>query len=112
MVNDLLKSTGLVTTTGDLARWGAHLLNPGSDADIVQKMSTSGKLTDGKSTDNGLGLALATHKGHKEIGHSGAEGGFKAHMSVFPDDDLVVVLANAADIYSRPVARQIADFHL
>ncbi|MXV16637.1 serine hydrolase domain-containing protein [Hufsiella ginkgonis] len=113
VVNDLVGSTGIITNVSDLGRWALHLLKPGADADIVRKMSTPGKLNDGRLTEYGLGLAIANYKGHKEIGHSGAEGGFKAHMSVFPDDDLVViVLANASDIYSRPVARQIADIYL
>jgi CubicO group peptidase (beta-lactamase class C family) len=114
VVNDLLGSTGIITDVHDLGLWAAHLLKPtGGDAAIVRKMSLPGKLNDGRSTEYGLGLAIAHHKGHREIGHSGSEGGFKAHMSIFPEDDLVVlVLANSADIYSRPVARQIADIYL
>jgi len=113
VVNDLVGSTGIVTTVGNLGRWALHLLKPGADAGVVEKMSTPGKLNNGSLTENGLGLMIANHKGHRDIGHSGAEGGFKAHMSIFPEDDLVViVLANASDIYSRPVARQIADIYL
>lgn len=113
VVNDLLGSTGIITNLGDMGRWVSHLLKPGENADIVEKMSTPGKLKDGRLIECGLGLAIANHKGHQEIGHSGAEGGFKAHISVFPNDDLaVMVLANASDIYSRPVARQIADLYL
>lgn len=114
VINNLVGSMGIITNVGDLSLWALHLLKPtGADADIVRKMSTPGKLNDGRLTEYGLGLTIADHKGHKEIGHSGAAGGFKVHMGIFPDDDLaVIVLANASDIYSRPVAREIADIYL
>jgi len=114
VINDLVGSTGIITDVADLGQWGLYLLHPAAaDTAIIRQMRTPGKLHNGQLTEYGLGLALATYKGHREIGHSGSEGGFKAHLSIFPDDDLVViVLANSADIYSRPVARQIADNYL
>ncbi|RYG45072.1 MAG: class A beta-lactamase-related serine hydrolase [Chitinophagaceae bacterium] len=65
VVNDLIGSTGIITSVGDLGLWASHLLKPGADTDIVRKMSTAGKLNDGRLTDYGLGLAIANHKGHK-----------------------------------------------
>jgi CubicO group peptidase (beta-lactamase class C family) len=114
VINDLVGSMGIITNVGDLSLWALHLLKPtGADVDIIRKMGTPGKLNDGRLTEYGLGLTIAEHKGYKEIGHSGAAGGFKAHMGIFPEDDLaVIVLANASDIYSRPVAREIADIYL
>jgi CubicO group peptidase (beta-lactamase class C family) len=113
VVNDLVGSMGIITNVRDLSLWAMHLLNPtGEAADIVRKMSIPGKLNNGKQTEYGLGLTIADYKGHLEIGHSGAAGGFKAHLGVFPKDNLaVIVLSNASDIYSRPVARQIAEIY-
>ncbi|MBK1439420.1 beta-lactamase family protein [Parapedobacter sp. ISTM3] len=112
VLGSLVGGTGIISNARDMAIWANHLLHPKDDADIVAKMSTPGKLNDGTRTTFGPGLMVSDHKGHLEIGHSGATGGFKAHVGIFPDDDLaVIVLANTNDIYSRPVARQIAELY-
>lgn len=111
-LGDLYGGTGVISNARDMAIWARHLLHPKTNADIIKKMSTPGKLNDGTETTFGSGLMIADYKGHVELGHSGAVGGFKAHVGVFPDDDIAVVyLANNNDVNSRALARQIAELY-
>ncbi|WP_345212314.1 serine hydrolase domain-containing protein [Mucilaginibacter gynuensis] len=112
VLGDLYGGTGVISTARDMAIWAKHLLHPKTNADIIHKMASPGKLNDGTLTTFGSGLMIADHQGHLELGHSGAVAGFKAHVGIFPDDDIAVVyLANNNDVNSRPIARQIAELY-
>lgn len=91
--------SGLLSTVGDLAKWAdaladGRLLTP----TMIRQMETPGKLADGTPVSYGLGWIVSEYRGHRLIGHSGAEPGYSSSLFRFPDDHLtVILLSNAFD---------------
>ena len=65
-----------------------RLLRPAT----VREMETPGTLADGQRTTYGLGWVVGVWKGHRLIGHSGAEPGYSSTIYRLPDDKLTIVL--------------------
>jgi CubicO group peptidase (beta-lactamase class C family) len=90
----------MYTTIGDMARWMRHLgrLELGGYA-VRDLMTTPFTLTDGETTNYGLGLIIDTSRGLDRWQHGGGDMG---HMSVFhyyPDlDGGLLVFANHHDL--------------
>jgi CubicO group peptidase (beta-lactamase class C family) len=87
----------LSMTAADLARWDIarldrQVLTPKDWAE----QETPVRLTDGTSTDYGLGVFIAERDGRRVINHGGESVGFLSQNTVWPDDRAaVVVLTNA-----------------
>lgn len=107
-------ATSLFTTALDLVRWlrnFEHGLVGGQAA--ITEMQTPFTLADGHPTEYGLGLMLGSYRGLSEIGHSGADAGFRSWCGRFPQPGLgIVVLTNAAGFVPRDLAHQVADLLL
>jgi CubicO group peptidase (beta-lactamase class C family) len=94
----------LSMTAAELARWDIaridrQILPPRDWAE----QETPIRLTDGTSTDYGLGVHVAEREGRRVIDHGGESVGFLSQNTVWPDDRAaVVVLTNAgfADVQS------------
>lgn len=107
-------ATSLFTTVIDLAKW----LNNFDQAivaggEVLRQMETPFMLRSGHPTEYGLGLMLGEYHGQTEIGHSGADAGFRAWCGRFPKHGLgLVVLCNFACAIPRDLARQVAEIML
>ena len=111
---DVVGSTNLLSTEGDLLRWAANLDDPRvGDAAIVRAMSTKGVLTNGDSTDYGLGLSIVTDRGARAIEHEGSDPGFRSYLGRYVDHRLaVVVLCNSRSLNTVALGHQIAAVYL
>jgi len=114
---DLVGSTGLFTTTEDLARWDQNFYDRRiGRKSALEEMLTPGKMNNGEpirfghDLSYGLGLVIGRYRGLKIITHSGADRGYRAEFLQFPEQRLtVIVLGNldSLDPYFR--AREVAD---
>lgn len=101
---------GLLTTVGDLLIWNENFVTPKiGDAAFLNEQQKVGIFNDGKPGTYALGLVVSTYRGQKEVGHSGATAGYRAHLLRYPDQGVsVAVLCNAtsgqATVYARAVA--------
>lgn len=88
---------GVCSTTHDLLTWSRALQSGRAvSAASYRAMATEARLPNGgPETYYGYGLTLTTLAGHRAVWHDGGEPGFRARVTTFPDDSLVViVLAN------------------
>jgi CubicO group peptidase (beta-lactamase class C family) len=109
-VFDTYGATSLFSTTGDLLTWMAHLDQPRfGTPNLWQAAQTSGVLNDGTAINYGYGLALATWRGVRAIGHGGADAGYRAYVERYPEQGVAVaVLCNRANVAPADLARGVA----
>ena len=105
----------LAMSASDLAKWDiARMDRTVLTPDDWKTQETPVLLTNGKSTNYGLGVFSGTAKGRKYIEHTGEAVGFLSENVVFPDDKAaVVVLVNSdfSDAFTS-IAGQITDLIL
>ena len=107
---DVVGSTNLLTTTGDLLRWADHLARPtAGDSAIVWQMLTPAALTGGEITAYGLGLALVRDRGFHVAEHEGRDPGFRAYLGWYREPDVAVaLLCNAAALDPVGLGHRVA----
>jgi len=113
-VFDTYGATSLFTTAEDLLKWEQNFAEPrvGSAA-LLARMQEEGTLNDGSHTGYGLGLAVGKHRGLTEIGHGGADAGYRADVERYPEQKLAVAaLCNASNSNPGSLTRQVADLYL
>ncbi len=101
---------GLLTTVGDLLTWNREL-ERGSLAGSrwVELMHTKQTLTTGTEIDYASGLLVGTHRGQREVQHSGSTGGYRTWLARYPDRNLsIAVLCNVATGNPVGLGRQVA----
>jgi CubicO group peptidase (beta-lactamase class C family) len=105
---------GLLTTVGDLLRWNENFASPRiGDAAFITQQQTSGRFSDGRAHDYAMGLYVRTHRGVREVSHSGSTAGYRAFLARYPDQRLsVAVLCNAGSANPTQYARTIAEAYL
>jgi CubicO group peptidase (beta-lactamase class C family) len=105
---------GLLTTVGDLLWWNENFEHPKvGDAAFVRRQQEPGTFNDGRAGSYALGLVVAQYKGVREVGHSGATAGYRAHLSRYPDQHVsVAVLCNAASANAPQFAHAVSDLYL
>jgi CubicO group peptidase (beta-lactamase class C family) len=113
-IENAIGNGGLLTTVGDLLKWNANFVRPGiADASFFEEMQEPGLFDNGRSHSYGLGLAISSYKGAREIGHDGATGGYTAHLLRLPDQQLsVAVLCNVSTAVAPRYAHEVADLFL
>ncbi len=107
-------ATSLFTTVEDMANWMRNYSEKrvGNDR-VISRMFKSGTLNNGKITGYARGLGVGQYKGLIQIGHGGADAGFRTVMQYFPKEKFgVVVLSNLAQFSPGQLAAQIADIYL
>jgi CubicO group peptidase (beta-lactamase class C family) len=97
----------LSMSAADLAKWNIARLDrallPKDDWEAQEK---PGALTDGRTTNYGLGVFAGTQGGRRYVEHSGESVGFLSENIVFPDDRVAItVLTNS---WSAPAMNTIA----
>lgn len=91
-------------TASDLARWDIALMHDTLLSRASRKaLSTENVLSGGAGTDYGLGLFVRmTPEGRLRWDHAGAMAGFRSQNTIFPNDDIaIVVLANGGGAVSK-----------
>jgi len=106
---------GYLSSTEDLSRLGDALLQVGylSRASL-DALFTSQHLSDGSSTEVGIGWRIGRDaKGRRIYHHGGTSNGGTAFLLVYPDEGLVVAMAaNAFARWSTPEAQRVAELFL
>ncbi len=111
---DVYGNGGLLTTVGDLLKWNEHYDSPlAADAARLSEQQQAGHFNDGRAHGYALGLFVGTHKGLREVFHSGSTAGYSAFLTRFPDQHVsVAVLCNAANAQATQYAHDVADLYL
>lgn len=107
-------ATSLFTTVGDLLKWEQNFVEPrvGGRA-FVEAMMVSGQLNNGAATSYGLGLFTTKPRGPVEVGHGGADAGYRSDVVRFPEHDLaIVVLCNLSSMQPGLLTRKVAEIVL
>ena len=99
----------LVSTAGDLVRWGMAL----SDGRVVstesyQQMITPYELPDGEDTGYGFGLGVRDQHDRACVSHGGGIFGFNSMLTHFPEDDLYVAVISNGRANSGRLCNRIA----
>ncbi len=101
---------GLLTTAGDLLRWTDALRRGALGAAFNDSLVRRFVVTNGDTIDYAMGVNVLGHRGTRELSHSGATGGYRAHLLHFPDRSAgVAVLCNGAGLNATTIAEQLAD---
>jgi CubicO group peptidase (beta-lactamase class C family) len=101
---------GLLTTSADLLRWSTALHRATLGRAATDSMVQRYVLTNGDTISYAMGVNVLTHRGTRELSHSGATGGYRAHLLSFPERDAAVsVLCNGAALNATQLAESIAD---
>ena len=110
---DVLGSTNLETTVGDLLRLAANLDHPTvGDSALVRQMLTPYALANGDTTSYGLGLSLARDRGLRVVEHEGRDPGFRAYFGWYPERQLAVALLCNAPLNSVVLGHDLAGLAL
>ena len=107
-------STNLQTTAGDLHRW-ARNFETGyvGGANVLARMAEQGVLNDGTVNTYAMGQDHYRFHGFETWMHGGRDAGFRSFLLRVPSEKLsVVVLGNVADLNSGLLATQVADLYL
>lgn len=107
-------ATSLFTTVRDLTKWLANFSHGqvGGKA-VLELIQTPFIANSGETIPYGFGLMLAEHLGWREIGHSGADAGFRGWCGrVEPHGLGIVILANYATSVPRELGRRVAEIML
>ena len=105
---------GLLTTVGDLLKWNENFTKPVvGDTAVLVEMQRNARFTDGGTHEYALGLYSDTYKGVREVDHSGATAGYRAHLGRYPDQQVsVAVLCNAGSANATAFAKGAAELYL
>jgi CubicO group peptidase (beta-lactamase class C family) len=111
---DTAGATSLHTTVEDLALWDENFYHPRvGGPSFREQMLQRGKLNDGEPLDYAFGLVLEKYKGLDTVDHGGADAGYRADMTRFPEQHFsAAVLCNSADTSPASLVRKVADVYL
>lgn len=110
-------SGGFLSTSSDMIKWDKIL----NEKKIILKKENWEKLWEpfiktSAEPDSkayyGFGWTNDEYKGHKSIGHSGANIGFRATYLRFPDDNLsIIILTNTDEANPTAIAKALAGYY-
>ena len=91
-------SGALLSTVLDMVAWQQALFS----GKVIKKttlawMTSPGHLNNGKEFPYGFGLRIGDFHGHRKISHGGSIIGFRAIMSHYPDDAVIIVVLTNTD---------------
>jgi len=111
---DVVGDGGVNTTVGDLALWDRNFYRNilGGGGELINKITTPGRLNNGRILDYAHGLFVTEYKGQKLISHGGAWVGYRSELLRFPEKMCsVICLSNMAQAKPTALAKQIADIY-
>lgn len=112
--NERAGAGGVYSSVRDLLAWDANFYGARvGGRSLVEKLQQPGVLKDGSPLTYAWGLQVGTYRGLRIVEHSGSLGGYRAHLTRFPDQHVsVVALCNLGSITPGTLVRQVADAHL
>lgn len=104
----------LLTTVGDLLKWNENFTAARvGDAAFWAEMQRPLRFNDGRAHEYALGLYVDTYKGVREVDHSGATAGYRAHLGRYPEQGVsVAVLCNVGSAAATTYAKAVAELLL
>ena len=112
--SDVWAGGGFLSTPRDLVTFGSRLL--GGDLlqrETLEMLFRPMATRDGESTDYGFGWMVDDVDGHRMVGHGGSHFGAKAHLLLFPEEQIVVaVTANSRHRSFHQMAETLASLYL
>lgn len=102
---------GIVSTVDDILRWLAHMEEPrvGSQ-ETWRLMKSPTRLSDGGTTEYGMGLFLDRYRGVETVSHSGGGLGSNSQMIKVPSLGFDInIMVNRHDIYATALANKVMD---
>ena len=105
---------GLLTTVEDLLKFTQNLETGALGGPrYLAEMHRQGVLNSGQVFFYASGLQIGTHKGVREVQHSGSTAGYRGHLARFPDQKVAVaVMCNASNANAGGFLYQVADLYL
>jgi len=107
-------STGLNTTTDDLAFWALNFERKVIGNDIIfNKMQERGRLNNGNLIPYALGQELKNYKGLEVVFHGGGDAGYRSYLLRIPKHKFsLMILSNSQEFNPLDIAYEIVDFYL
>jgi Beta-lactamase len=106
----------LYTTIEDLLLWDRnfyHNILGGYGQDLIEEITTPGKLDNGETISGAFGLQVGDRGGLKTIMHGGSWMGYRSQFIRFPDRNFsVICLANLGTFNPNKLAFEVADLYL
>jgi CubicO group peptidase (beta-lactamase class C family) len=113
---------GMMSSARDLLLWANNFAEArvGTTA-LLASMQTASVLTDGRKTQNGIGLAIGNYRGVRTFHVSGGDFGMATHLAVYPDQKVAiavlcnmdsVVMGGLATVNAEELAKGVADIFL
>jgi CubicO group peptidase (beta-lactamase class C family) len=111
--NERAGAGGVFTNVRELLRWDENFhTGKVGGRPLIEELQTPGRLKDGTVQTYAWGLQVGRYRGLRIVEHSGALGGYRAHLIRFPEHHTsFAVLCNLA-INPGALARQTADLVL
>ncbi len=112
--HDIVGSTAVLTTVGDLARWERNFYQPVvGTSGLLARMHERFVLSTGDTIGYASGLMIERYRGLPLVAHAGGTGAYTAQFLRFPDQRTAVsVLCNAAGAAADGLAHVVADIAL
>ncbi len=107
-------ATSLFTTVEDLSLWALNFEDPKvGDAAMVKKMKIKAVLNNGDTIDYALGQSVYKYKGLNQVGHGGADAGYRTSILRFPEQRFsVIVFSNNGTFNPSGIAMKIVGIYL
>ncbi|MBX3175364.1 MAG: beta-lactamase family protein [Gemmatimonadaceae bacterium] len=108
--SNLFGAGALLTTIDGMMTW-TEALHAGrvGNGSTLATMTRLGVLSDGSTTEYGLGLMVRDWRGVHEVAHSGSTAGYRAYLARYPAQDLTVAMqCNAGNGDYVVLARAVA----
>lgn len=112
---DMVGDGGVFTTIDDLLLWDRNFYENrlGGGAAFIERLTTPGRLNDGKVLDYAFGLGVQAYRGLRLVEHGGSFVGYRAASIRFPDERLsTFVLCNRSDAPAPELALKVAELYL
>lgn len=108
---DVVGTTSLFTTVEDLAKWDGNFVTAQvGGPEVVAELQRPGTFADGTPMSYAWGLMRDTYRGATQIGHGGADHGYRSDYFRLPDFGLTVtILSNVSDSGPHGLATRVAD---
>jgi CubicO group peptidase (beta-lactamase class C family) len=110
---EIVGDAGCITNVEDLYLWDQAFYNGKLGKELVEMMTTPGKLNNGNRIFYAFGLGVDKYRELKTIGHSGWFVGYRSCLLRFPDQHFTVIcLSNLETFNPMQICRQVADIFL
>lgn len=112
--NERAGAGGVFTNVRDLLKWDENFYaaRVGGRA-LVEQLQVPGTLGSGQPLTYTWGLQIGRYRGTRIVEHGGSLGGYRAHLTRFPDHHFsVAALCNLGSIAPGNLVRRVADVYL